>query len=202
MSESPEPTDEVPVRKTERVSPEPTAYDHEIARTRREIADRFEREYTEVLKLALGAFGPGWRPSHRHYLVEKEDEEQARRTGGRPKAAATVFTVRHVDDGRARHFTVDAQGKVTECESYEAGFGPLLLEPHPTRGFQHNGQFCRTHRFSLCWAGYELYHPRTAEELAVLRESRERKKAERKDAAFVRDNPLLAQAGIRREDLE
>src|SRR5205823_591279 len=110
--------------------PQPTEYDREIARTRQEIATRLEREYTQVLMWALGAFGPDWRPSHRHYLVEKEDEEEARRTGARPKAAATVFTVRHIDDDHARHFTVDAWGKVMECESYEAGFGPMLLEPH------------------------------------------------------------------------
>ena len=66
-------------------------------------------------------------------------------------------------------------------ESHEAGFGAMLLEPHPTRGFEHRGQWCRTHRYTLCWAPYELYNPKSAEQLAALRESRERKKAERED---------------------
>src|SRR5262249_54006620 len=56
--------------------------------------------------------------------------------------------------------------------SYEAAFGDMLLEPHPTRGFEHRGKFCRIHRYSLCWAGFELYHPKTAEQLAQARARR------------------------------
>ena len=46
------------------------------ARTRREIADRQAEEYGRCLLWALGKFGPGWTPSHRHFLVEKEEEER------------------------------------------------------------------------------------------------------------------------------
>jgi hypothetical protein len=76
----------------------------------------------------------------------------------------------------------------------------MLLEPHETAGFMHNGVFCRTHKFSLCWAPFDLYHPKTAEQLAELRVSREQKKAERELQRWIDDNPLLAHAGLRPED--
>src|SRR5205823_5116661 len=94
-----------------------------------------------------------------------------------------------------RHFTVE-NGRVTEHESHDAGFGPMLLEPHPTRGFWHKGEWCRTHRYSICFAPYELYEPKTAEQLAALRLSRERKKAEREDTKWAAENPLLAWGGM------
>jgi hypothetical protein len=174
----------------------PTSQDIDNARARREIADRQAQEYGEVLAWAMGAFGPGWLPSHRHYLVEKE-EDRVRYGGGRAVPAAVVYTARH-GVGRSRHFTVD-EGKSSECASYQEGFGSMLLEPHPTRGFQHKGVWCRTHKYSLCWAGYELYHPRSAEQLAALRQSRGAKKAERDEKRFAEDHPLLAWAGITKE---
>src|SRR4051812_9854740 len=100
--------------------------------------------------------------------------KRARATGDRPQATATVYTVKN-SEGDKRHFTLTEEGQVVECESMEAGFGELLLQPHETRGFEHKGVFCRTHKFSLCWSGYELYHPRSAEDLAKLREIREHK---------------------------
>lgn len=187
--------------KTEETSErtQPTAYDHEIAKTRRAIADTQRAAYTEVLMWGMGAFGPGFLPSGRHFLVSKEAEERHRRTGEKTEAAATVYTVRH-QDGRKRHFTVDEQGKVTECENYEAGFGSMLLEPDPMRTIEVRGQKVAPHRFSLCWAPFPLYEPKTADELAVLRESRIRKKAEREQKKWVQDHPLLAWAGLDSKD--
>jgi hypothetical protein len=182
-------------------SAQPTAQDLENARIRRQIADRQEAEYAEVLRLALGAFGPGWTPSHRHFLVEKEEEERVRYTGERPSAAATVYTVKN-EAGEARHFTASDDGKVTECESYQVGFGPMLLEPHPTRGFALRGQWCRTHRYSLCFAPYDLYQPKSASELAALREAREKRKAEREEKQWAENNPLLAWAGLKPQATE
>src|SRR5437588_855174 len=83
-----------------------------------------------------------------------------------------------------------------ENASYEAGFGSMLLEPHPSRGFEHRGQFVHTHRYSLCFAPYVLYEPKSAEELAALRISRERGKAEREAKRFLEESPLLAWAGL------
>ena len=175
-------------------SPEPTERDRANARIRLEVAERQEAEYVACLKLAFGAFGPGWLPSHRHFLVEKEEEERVRYTGERARPAVTVHTVKNAEC-RARHFTVE-EGRVYEHESYEAGFGSMLLEPHPTRGFEHGGRWHRTHRYSLCFAPYELYTPRTAEQLAALRGARERRKAEREDRKWKANHPLLAWAGL------
>lgn len=121
-----------------------------------------------------------------------DEEERVRYTGERPQAAATVYTVRHAETGEARHFTVSAEGKAIECDSYQAGFGPLLLEPHPTRGFVHHGSFCHYHRYSLNWAPYKKYQPKTAEQFAALRASRELKKAERDEKKWAAAHPLLA----------
>jgi hypothetical protein len=64
----------------------------------------------------------------------------------------------------------------------------MLLEPHPTAGFMHKGQFCRTHRYSLCWADFPLYEPKSAEQLAAARGRREEKAVERS----ADENPLFA----------
>ena len=148
---------------------QPTDQDRENARIRQEIAARQAQEYDQVQAWAEAAFGPGWRPSHRHFLVSIEEEERVRYSGERPQAAATVYTARHEETGEKRHFTVSADGNVTECDSYQAGFGAMLFEPHPTRGFTHQGKWCPYHRHSLCWAPYERYQPKTAEQLAALR---------------------------------
>lgn len=167
---------------------QPTDRDRENARSRQEIADRQAQEYHQVQAWAEAAFGPGWRPSHRHFLIEIDEQERVRYSGERPRAAATVYTVRHAETGEPRHFTVSADGNVTECESYQAGFGSMLLEPHPTRGFVHRGQFCHYHRYSLCWSSFELYHPKTANQLAALRASRERNKADRAEKKWAKDH--------------
>ena len=171
-----------------------TEHDRENERVRREIADAQLAAYTEVLKWALGAFGSSWIPSHRHFLVDRDEEARVRYTDERPISAATVYTVKN-EEGEARHFTVE-NGRVVEHESYEAGFGPMLLEPHPTHGFEHRGQWCRIHRYSLCFAPYDLYTPKAAEQLAALRVERERRKAQREDKKWAEENPLWAQAGF------
>lgn len=129
---------------------QPTEQDWENARIRQEIAARQAQEYDQVQAWTEAAFGPGWRASHRHFLLSKEEEERVRYTSERPQAAATVYTVRHVKTGEPRNFTVSAEGNVTECESYQAGFGAMLFEPHPTAGFTHQGKWCPYHRYSLC----------------------------------------------------
>lgn len=52
----------------------------------------------------------------------------------------------------------------------------MLMEPHPTRGFEHSGEWWRIHRYSLCWDWYEAdYRPSSAEQNATAREKREQK---------------------------
>ncbi|WP_143393238.1 hypothetical protein [Fimbriiglobus ruber] len=121
--------------------------------------------------------GPGFVPVGRHYLVDHDEEERARKSGGRMASAATVITAEK--DGVRRHVAVIGD-ETRECASYEEGFGVMLTEPDPTRGFTHKGQWCRVNRYSLYWAGYEPgYTPRTAEQLATAREKREAKAVER-----------------------
>jgi hypothetical protein len=179
--------------------PQPTDGDRENARIRQEIADRIEAEYMACWELAVRAFGPGWTPSCRHELIDKDEEERHRRTGEKPLIAATVYTAKNTKGDR-RHFTVTEDGTITEHESYQAGFGDKLLEPHPARTIEVRGETVHPHRFSLTWAGYELYEPKTAEDLARLRQSREQKREERADRQWEEENPLLAWAGIKRMD--
>ena len=144
-----------------------------------------------MLLWAMEKFGPGWLPNGRHYLLDKEDEDRCRRTGERPVAAATVFTVRNAD-GQKRHLTVK-DDVVTECSGYEEAFGPMLLERHPTMLIEVRGEKVHPLRYSLCWAPIETYQPRSAEQLAAARIRRERNKAEREQKKYERDYPLFAE---------
>jgi hypothetical protein len=126
--------------------------ERDLARFREQAAG----EYAQVLAWAEQAFGPGWRPSHRHYLVEADEEERVRHTGEQPLAIATLYTVKN--GGKQRHFTVE-DGRVVEHAGYKEAFGPLLVEPHPTRGFRRDGKWCPIPRYSLCSSPYDRVRP-------------------------------------------
>jgi len=51
-------------------SPEPTAGALANVAPRQAIAARQLEEYAQLLKWVMGAFGRGWKPSGRHYLVD------------------------------------------------------------------------------------------------------------------------------------
>lgn len=156
---------------------QPSQLDIENAARRQEIADKFRREFEDALALAEKLFGSGWEPTGRHYLVDKDDEERCRRTGEKPIPAATVISVKNAA-GQKRHFRAD--GELRECESVEAGFGDMLMEPHPTKRFTWAGKEIAPHRYSLCWGWFEPdYRPKSADQLAAARAKRE-DKAERK----------------------
>jgi hypothetical protein len=110
--------------------------------------------------------------------------------------SVTVFTARN-DTGDKRHFVI-RDGTPVEVSGYEEGFGAMLKEPDPVRGFTDQaGVFRYVHRYSLCWAPIEMgAKVKTAEQLAALRESRKRKKQEREDAAWNAANPLWSHAGF------
>lgn len=171
--------------------PVPTQLDIENAERRRALSDKFRSEYDDALALATSLFGTGWEPTGRHYLVEKDAEDEARRTGTRAQAAATVIAVRNAA-GDKRHFRVET---MTECASVEAGFGAMLLEPHPTKRFTWAEKEITPHRYSLCWGWYEPgYKPKSADQLAAARAKREGRAVEREAEA----TPLFA-AMIREE---
>src|ERR1051325_4441661 len=175
-----------------------TAQDEANARMRQPIAARFEEEYLQCLAWAEEAFGEGFLPSHRHFLVDKADEDRCRKTGERLTAAKTVYTVKN-DKGERRHFTVE-DGQVVAHASHEAGFGDMLNEPHPTMTIEVKGEKVHPHRYSLCWASIELYHPKSAEQLAALRATRKANKKKRDDEKWAQDTPLLFYAGYTPED--
>jgi len=170
----------------------PTPQDIANAELRQQIAARLNAEYEECLGWAVKAFGPGWHPSCRHSLVDKDEKERVRYSSERPREAATVYTVKN-REGEKRFFILSSSGEPVPCASIEEGFGPMLLEPHPTRGFMHQGKWCPAHRYSLNWAGYELYRPMSAEHLAALREAREREGGTERPE--VGDGPPLACLG-------
>jgi len=178
---------------------EPTPQDQENAARRQDIADRQNAEYARVLAWARQVFGRGWEPCGRYYLLDKDEEDRCRSTGERPQPAATCYIAVNCI-GRKRCFTIDGD-TVTERSGYKEAFGDMLLEPHPTQRIEVKGQMVAPHRYSLCWASIELYEPRTPEQLAKFRASREAGKERRKQERFAEENPLLAQAGIKPEDV-
>lgn len=166
---------------------EPTPDEIARAARRQDIADRFRQQFEEARTLVCTVLGPGWRPVGKHALVEKEEEERVRKEGGSARAFAAVYTAER--NGRRRHVLVIGDEK-REVDGWEHGFGDMLTEPHPTQGFTHQGQWVRTHRFSLHWSGFEdSYKPRTAVQLARDRVKRE-DKAAAKEAA---ENPLYSE---------
>jgi hypothetical protein len=169
------------------VAADPTEQDVRNAEMRQAVADRFRREYLAARELAERAFGPGWKPCGRHFLVTHDEEDRARRDGDRAQPAAEVFTAEK--DGVRRHFTL-RDGIPMECGGYEQGFGSLLLELDPVRGFERGGVFHHVHKHSLYWAGYEPdYRPQSAERLAAARERRQAKAVEKE----AQDSPLFAE---------
>lgn len=157
--------------------PQPTAQDVANAALREEVAARFRERFEEARRLVESVLGAGWVPTGRHYLVDHDEEERARSAGGPGTPAATVITAEK--DGVRRHVLVIGD-RLRECASYQDGFGAMLTEPDPTRGFTHDGRWHAVHRYSLYWAGYETgYRPKTAEQLAAAREAREQRAVEK-----------------------
>lgn len=154
---------------------EPTEQDRRNAALRQGVAARFQAQFDEAVRLIEPILGEGWIPTGRHYLVTHEAAEHARCTGGAGVATAEVITAEK--DGGKRHVLVMGE-QLKECASYQDGFGAMLTEPDPVRGFNDNeGKWHFVHKYALHWGPYETsYTPRTAEQLADARERREEKK--------------------------
>jgi hypothetical protein len=173
-------------------APEPTAQDHENARRRQQIAARQAEEYAEAERLARQALGPGWTPWMRLALIDSDH----RRTGN-TAAAATVYKVCRGEERlteRSRYLRRMPDGRVLHADSYEPLFGDLLREKHPTRTVEVRGRQVPVGKYELCWSALECYEPKTAEELARLRATRERRRQERQEERWAAANPLLAWA--------
>jgi hypothetical protein len=173
-------------------SPEPTPQDHENARIRQEIAARQGEEYAEAERLALEALGPGYRPWMKLTLIDSDH----RRTGD-VRPVAIVYKVcrgteRLTENSLFLRRLPD--GQIRKADSYEPLFGEMLEEKHPTRTVEVRGRQVPVGRYELCWAALERYEPRSAEQLAQLRATRERRRQERQDQRWAEENPLLAWA--------
>lgn len=178
----------------------PTDLDRDNAERREEIAARQNAEYGEALALCMGALGPEWKPWMKISLIPADH----RKTGDTTPVATVVKAYR--GELKLTENSVFLRrmpdGSIGKADNYEALFGDLLQEKHPTMTVEVRGQHVAIGRWELVWGALETYHPRSAEQLASLRVSRERGKQERELARWLAENPLLAQAGIRPDDLE
>lgn len=170
---------------------QPTEQDKRNAAYRAEVAARFQVEYDQCAAWAHEIMDKGWLPVGRHFLIDKQDEDDCRRTGKRPVAAATCYSVSN--GVRRRHFIV-RDGKPVEVADYKEAFGSMLAEPHPTMRIEIKGEMVAPGRYSLCWAPIETYEPQTADELAAAREKREAKALQAEaDASPLFSQQILAE---------
>lgn len=170
--------------------PPPTDRDRENARIRQEIAARQAEEYAEAERLALTALGPGWTPWMKLLLLDSDYH----RTGN-TEPVATAFKVYRGDkrlSENAVYLRRMPDGQIRQSGEYEALFGEMLQEPHPTRTVEVRGQQVPCPRYSVCWSALERYEPLSAEALAARRASRERNRAAREEKARAATHPLLA----------
>lgn len=177
---------------------EPTDLDRRNAECRAKIAANQNTVYAEAECLALATLGPGWHPWMKLILLDSDYHH----TGDTTPAAVAykVHRGKQKLTENSLYLRKMPDGTVKSTEKYEDLFGDLLNESHPTRKLEIKGQMVPAPRWTLCWSTLERYEPRTAIELAKLRESRERGKAEREDRRFREDNPLLAWAEKVKED--
>ena len=168
----------------------PTPQDIENARLRRQIAARQCEEYQEAERLARQALGPGWTPWMKLSLIDSDHRQT-----GNTEPAATAFKVYRGDERLTEHSAYVRRmpdGRALHAGSYEPLFGELLREKHPTRTVEVRGRQVPVDRYELCWSALHLYEPKSAESLAALRRTRERRAEERAVAEAVRANPLFA----------
>jgi len=182
------------------IPPQPTERDRENAAIRQAIADRQAAEFAEAQALADATLGPGWHPWMRLTPIDSDHH----RTGN-TQAIATAYRVHRGEQRLSENSTFLSRmpdGQVMRADNYEALFGDLLHEPHPTRRFEVKGKTVAAPRWTLCWSALERYEPKSAEELAALRVARERGKAERQERKWREENPLLAWAEQAKQEEE
>lgn len=175
---------------------EPTEQDLLNAAFRQAIAQAEAERFGHARRLVWGALGPGWEPACRRVLIDKAEEALARKECRKPEVAAMVITARHRGNGSHRHLRIIWDQVVGVHETYEAAFGEMLMEHHPTLRLEVRGRMVAPPRYSLCWAGYEVSSPKSAEQLALLRERREAKAVEQAAAEL----PLFAEQ-VRRGEI-
>jgi len=164
--------------------------DIENAERRKVMAAVQNAEFALCESLALRALGPGWSPWMKLSLLESDYHRRA----GPPAVRATAYKVYRGDARLSAEsiYLMERDGAVITAETPEELFGDLLTERHPTYGFEQDGRWIAFDRWCITWSALELYHPRSAEQLAEARVNRERKRAERELQKWRTDHPLLA----------
>jgi hypothetical protein len=181
-------------------APQPTAGDIENAERRREIAEAQFAEYSYCMRLALGALGLGWTPWMKLVLLESDYHQNRDRP---PVVGGVVYKVYRGElklSENSVYLMERPDGTVRKADRYEQLFGALLDEPHPTRTLEIRGEHVPAPRWSVCWSALDLYEPRTAEELAALRVSREQGRVQRETKEWAEAHPLFVWAGLGRND--
>jgi hypothetical protein len=176
--------------------PKPTEQDMRNAALRRTVAERQRAAWNECLRLAEAALGPEWEPWMKLVLVDADH-----RRSGDETPVAVAYKVRK-GKGEARQVRYLRQGPdgVIASEEYEPLFEPLLTELHPTKTIEIKGKPVALPRWQVYWSALELYEPRSAEQLAAARVTRQRNKAAREQQKYERDYPLFAE--IERQEKE
>lgn len=178
------------------IQPQPTERDLANASMRQAIAERQNAQYHHAEVLALRLLGPGWAPSMKLSLYQADECRPTGKDDPAPVPVAVAYKVsRWLTGERQDRFVRELpSGELLCCERYENVFEGLLDEKHPTKTLEVRGAKVPTRRYQLYWSALELYEPRSAEQLAELRASRERGKAQREEKKWALENPLLAWA--------
>jgi hypothetical protein len=173
--------------------PQPTARDIENAAMREAIAQRQNGEYRGAEMLALRRLGPGWQPSMKVSVYRAEECGPIGKDDPPRVPIAVAFKVSGWLMGeRVDRFIRELPtGEVLDSDRYEDVFQGMLDEKHPTRTMNVKGAAVPMKRYQHYWSAMELYEPQSAEDLARLRASRERRKAERGEAAWREEAPLF-----------
>src|SRR5947209_6481892 len=101
----------------------------------------------------------------RHTLLDKEEESRTRLSGERPTVTATVYTGKHEESGAARHFT-SRMARRCPSPARRKGSGRRSWSRTPPRASPTmRAPGGRTTAPPSCWAGYDLYEPKSAEHL-------------------------------------
>jgi hypothetical protein len=176
----------------------PTAQDTANAAYRGAVSSRQNSEYADVMRMALGALGPGFKPWMKISIVDSDfrwmgdDTPRAvvyKLYSGDERLSENAVYIRRIEDGT-----------VKKAYGYQSLIEELLDEPHPTKTVEYRGRKVPVARYELHWSALEQYHPRDADQLAALRVSREQKKAEREEANHRAENLLFTTWAARNQD--
>jgi hypothetical protein len=126
---------------------EPTECDRQNAKYREAVASRQNSEYAHVMRMALGALGPGFKPWMKISVVDRD----YRRTGD-DTPRAVVYKLYSGDErlsDNAVYIRQMPDGTVKKAYGYQSLIEELLDEPHPTKTVEYHGRKVPVARYEL-----------------------------------------------------